>query len=850
MTNHISIEKEKHQTSLEPQTSAAISISCSPESTNSRPYFYFDPDSSDSVLTASLTNRLEELPGHISKIPIMTVERTQNSNYVCSPTKPHRYRWRQKSRLYRWTRLLIAAPLLLGAVALFSWSAAATNFSDSSESASRDIPAKKTPKILKPHSVSNYDNDGHTEKVKSSISGKSKPYSLDDDLLIPLRSLESVAHIRSKRNEKLIHITANDVQAQRGRAHQLSTPEPKKKRINRNKNEVTITRRKILFYEVQCKRVIKLARIKVLSVLLHMFGLVYMFVALAIVCDEFFVPALGVITEKLDISEDVAGATFMAAGGSAPEFFTSVIGVFVAQNNVGIGTIVGSATFNILCVLAFCTLFSTTVLQLTWWPLFRDVTFYVTALSMLVLFFLDEQIVWWEALSLFLVYLCYALFMKFNADIENLIKSNIVICKPNHAFQKQAVTYTPDPYNNMGYNNNNQNGDKSAICKPLIGHKASTNSGLANLQRSDSLADAGRRRASSIATAAGRRPSVPILHSGAMFRNGIMQLMRGHELDPLSEGEGPENGEITPTIKQRKFSSTCSIKHTPENGTVIVERQPIMPRSGQKKLANIHSLDSQFVPPRRIPENGGMPRPDSIRTELSERRSTKAEIEQLKSILEEEEEKPLDISWPEKWHKRLIFLMLVPIILPLWATIPDVRKEGSKKWYPMTFLGSILWIAIFSYLMVWWANTIGETFGIPTEVIGLTILAAGTSIPDLITSVIVARKGLGDMAVSSSVGSNIFDVCVGLPIPWLLYFIIKPIRSGQSADAIPVSSNGLICSVGALFIMLLLLVAAIGICGWKMNKIFGVIMIISYIIFCVLSVSLETGRFLCPLRVC
>jgi Ca2+/Na+ antiporter len=47
------------------------------------------------------------------------------------------------------------------------------------------------------------------------------------------------------------------------------------------------------------------------------------------------------------------------------------------------------------------------------------------------------------------------------------------------------------------------------------------------------------------------------------------------------------------------------------------------------------------------------------------------------------------------------------------------------------------------------------------QVMGLTFLAAGTSIPDLMTSVIVARKGFGDMAVSSSVGSNIFDVCVG-----------------------------------------------------------------------------------------
>lgn len=55
----------------------------------------------------------------------------------------------------------------------------------------------------------------------------------------------------------------------------------------------------------------------------------------------------------------------------------------------------------------------------------------------------------------------------------------------------------------------------------------------------------------------------------------------------------------------------------------------------------------------------------------------------------------------------------------------------------------------------------GETMGISEEIMGLTILAAGTSIPDLITSVIVARKGLGDMAVSSSVGSNIFDITVG-----------------------------------------------------------------------------------------
>ena len=58
-----------------------------------------------------------------------------------------------------------------------------------------------------------------------------------------------------------------------------------------------------------------------------------------------------------------------------------------------------------------------------------------------------------------------------------------------------------------------------------------------------------------------------------------------------------------------------------------------------------------------------------------------------------------------------------------------------------------------SYLMVWWADVLGGAFGISPPVMGLTFLAAGTSVPDLITSVIVAKKGLGDMAVSSSIGS-------------------------------------------------------------------------------------------------
>lgn len=160
-------------------------------------------------------------------------------------------------------------------------------------------------------------------------------------------------------------------------------------------------------------------------VVLHIIGMMYMFIALAIVCDEFFVPALGVITHKLAISDDVAGATFMAAGGSAPELFTSLIGVFIAHSNVGIGTIVGSAVFNILFVIGMCALFSREVLHLTWWPLFRDVSFYILDLIMLIIFFLDNVIMWWESMMLVGGYTVYVIFMKFNVQIECAFKTQL-----------------------------------------------------------------------------------------------------------------------------------------------------------------------------------------------------------------------------------------------------------------------------------------------------------------------------------------------------------------------------------------------------------------------------------------
>ncbi|NWY69222.1 NCKX2 protein, partial [Erithacus rubecula] len=532
------------------------------------------------------------------------------------------------------------------------------------------------------------------------------------------------------------------------------------------------------------------------AVILHIIGMIYMFIALAIVCDEFFVPSLTVITEKLAISEDVAGATFMAAGGSAPELFTSLIGVFISHSNVGIGTIVGSAVFNILFVIGMCALFSKEILNLTWWPLFRDMSFYIIDLILLIIFFLDNFIMWWESVTLLTAYFSYVTFMKFNVQVEELVKKFL-----NRNKVEKVTTDAEGKSPNAG-----DKDDQTLTTKP-------------RLQRGGSSAS---------------------LHNSLM-RNSIFQLMI-HTLDPLAEELGSYgNLKYYDTMTEEgKFKERASILHK------IAKKKCQVEDSERQNGAANHEKGAKVEVAVTPPSDSG-PVQNGIAHNVEEVNDFFILLFILVLLFlqneEDEEEQPLSLAWPETKRKQVTYLLVLPIVFPLWATLPDVRKPTSRKFFPITFFGSISWIAFFSYLMVWWAHQVGETIGITEEIMGLTILAAGTSIPDLITSVIVARKGLGDMAVSSSVGSNIFDITVGLPLPWLLYAVVN------SFAPVTVSSNGLFCAIVLLFIMLLFVILSIASCKWRMNKILGFLMFGLYFVFLIVSVLLEDKVIQCPVSI-
>merc|ERR1719486_1337882 len=77
-----------------------------------------------------------------------------------------------------------------------------------------------------------------------------------------------------------------------------------------------------------------------------------------------------------------------------------------------------------------------------------------------------------------------------------------------------------------------------------------------------------------------------------------------------------------------------------------------------------------------------------------------------------------------------------PLNLIFEVTIPNCSLAHNKNKYLLTFFMSIIWIGVLSYFMVTWASKLGCIWNIHPAIMGVTVLAAGTSVPDAIGSLL------------------------------------------------------------------------------------------------------------------
>lgn len=107
-----------------------------------------------------------------------------------------------------------------------------------------------------------------------------------------------------------------------------------------------------------------------------------------------------------------------------------------------------------------------------------------------------------------------------------------------------------------------------------------------------------------------------------------------------------------------------------------------------------------------------------------------------------------------------------PMIAELSEHENDAQLPKSKAWMWVAF--GMIMLPASAQLLVWGASEIARTFGIPDLVIGLTIVAIGTSLPELAASVASALRGEAELALGNVLGSNLFNILLVLGLPGLI----------------------------------------------------------------------------------
>jgi len=103
----------------------------------------------------------------------------------------------------------------------------------------------------------------------------------------------------------------------------------------------------------------------------------------------------------------------------------------------------------------------------------------------------------------------------------------------------------------------------------------------------------------------------------------------------------------------------------------------------------------------------------------------------------------------------------------------DVLGITSEKIAWLWIITMMILMGGATHLLVEASLALGDMLGIDGVIMGFVVIAAGTSVPDTVLSVISAKKGQYDAAISNVFGSNIFDICVCLSIPILLAFALN-----------------------------------------------------------------------------
>lgn len=183
----------------------------------------------------------------------------------------------------------------------------------------------------------------------------------------------------------------------------------------------------------------------------------------------------------------------------------------------------------------------------------------------------------------------------------------------------------------------------------------------------------------------------------------------------------------------------------------------------------------------------------------------------------------------------LFAIFLYTMVLDLFAVQQQDKLLTDLQDYPLVgtdltmrfgwllALGGFALLFVGGKLTVDGAVAVAEIFAVPANIVGLFVVAIGTSMPELVTSIIAAVRNESDLALGNVVGSSLFNSLVVLPVTGLVQPV--PVPEGGIAD--------LLVSWG--FVALLIPVFFLG--RARLSRGFGVVLFLAYVVYVVVRVS-------------
>ena len=536
------------------------------------------------------------------------------------------------------------------------------------------------------------------------------------------------------------------------------------------------------------------------GIVAYFVGVFFMFLGIAIVCDDFFVASLEKICEVLRLSDDVAGATFMAAGSSAPELASSAMALINpnAGSEIGVGTIVGSAIFNILIIIGATVIATGNTLQLDWKPVTRDCFFYAAAIGGIVGTFAGGRVDWWEGGIYVAFYATYIVTMMYNvrlmrwldsferSDTVRSFKARLSFRSARSEALKEQRSERIEQYRaeqTRAEETRESPSDGPRTAKALWG------------KIRDDIVKVPKHNFANVVLATAKdwkAKQAVIVHAGGA---------------PGGSAEGDADAHVlTPTMTHGHIRAYRS--EAVKAAKLLAARDKAM---HERAAAIARAIEEGSIADESEAASVGFP---EIPDDNSEDDSSSPW-----SVPEDKKE------WP-------MWAISLPWYAAFQLTIPPCGDPKWEKWYVVSFAMSILWIGFITHWMVEWCVRIGCILNVPSVVMGTTVLAAGTSIPDALSSIAVARDGLADMAVANAVGSNVFDIWLGLGLPWLLYL------SWQTPNYILVNTDELIPSSIILAGVLVVYYGSIASNGFKLTVRMGYAYMSVYALYAMYSIFL------------